>query len=136
MQRPGLAWTDLLPSWRNGAAVVLMFAVAALVAREAGPWLEREGARHVVLGMALFLVTSVIAVLAPMLTNLPLVPFAAMAYDPIRETVVLFGWNIGRSPPVAPSMVAASKSNTPSNVPLSRMNAFSCRRVASAAGVP
>ena len=96
MQRPGLAWTDLLPSWRNGAAVVLMFAVAALVAREAGPWLEREGARHVVLGMALFLVTSVIAVLAPMLTNLPLVPFAAMAYGPAwTAALLLSGWIAG-----------------------------------------
>ncbi|MDH5540793.1 MAG: VTT domain-containing protein [Rhizobacter sp.] len=94
--RPPLSWADLLPSWRTGASVVALFAVAALVAREAGPWLEAEGARHALLGMALFFVTSVIAVLAPMLTNLPLVPFAALAWGPGWAAVLLLaGWIAG-----------------------------------------
>ncbi|MBX3607358.1 MAG: VTT domain-containing protein [Piscinibacter sp.] len=87
---------DLLPSWRTGAAVVAMFAVAALVARRAGPWLEAQGAQHATLGMLLFFVTSVIAVLAPMLTNLPLVPFAALAWGSgWTAALLLAGWIVG-----------------------------------------
>jgi uncharacterized membrane protein YdjX (TVP38/TMEM64 family) len=96
MDRTAPGWAELLPSWRTGAAVVLMFAVAALVARQSGPWLEAEGARHAVLGMALLFVTSVIAVLAPMATNLPLVPFAALAYGPgWTAALLLGGWIAG-----------------------------------------
>jgi uncharacterized membrane protein YdjX (TVP38/TMEM64 family) len=96
MYRPAPGWSELLPSWRTGAAVVLMFAVGALVARQSGPWLEAEGARHATLGMALLFVTSVIAVLAPMATNLPLVPFAALAYGPAWTAALLLGgWITG-----------------------------------------
>ncbi|MDH5541211.1 MAG: hypothetical protein OEY03_17565 [Rhizobacter sp.] len=96
MDRPALSWSDLLPSWRTGAAVVALFVVAALVAHEAGPWLEAEGARHALLGKALFFVTSVTAVLAPMLTNLPLVPFAALAWGPgWTAALLLAGWITG-----------------------------------------
>mgnify|MGYP006969384781 FL=1 len=96
MRAAAPSWSVLLPSWRTGAGVVLMFVVAALVARRAGPWLEAEGASHAVLGMALFFVTSIIAVLAPMLTNLPLVPFMALAYGwEWTAALLLAGWIAG-----------------------------------------
>ncbi len=96
LPRAPLSWAELLPSWRTGAAVLVMFAAAMLIAREAGPWLEVEGARHVTLGMAVFFVTSIVAVLAPMLTNLPLVPFATLAYGwGWTAALLLAGWIAG-----------------------------------------
>ena len=50
--------------------------------------------------------------------------------------VLLFGWNSGRSRPVLGSTVAASKSATPSKMPLVRMKALTAWRRASSSGVP
>lgn len=90
------AWSDLLPSWRTGATVLLLFALALGLSRAVGPWLAAEGARHALAGMALLFLSSAIAVLAPMATNLPLVPFAALAYGPgWTAALLLGGWVAG-----------------------------------------
>ena len=50
--------------------------------------------------------------------------------------IVLFGWKAARRPPVVGSRVAASKSTTPSKLPVVRTKALMIRRWASTSGVP
>ena len=70
----------------------------------AGVWLAQEYAvpiREVVsanelAGIVVFVVTSIVAVLVPLLTNLPLVPIAVMAWGPWwTALLLLLGWVIG-----------------------------------------
>ncbi|QJR14609.1 VTT domain-containing protein [Usitatibacter palustris] len=91
-----LTWAHLWPSLRTGLWVVALFA--------AGAWLAQEYAipiREAVLdneraGLAVFVVTSVVAVLMPLLTNLPLVPIAVLAWGPwLTALLLLLGWVIG-----------------------------------------
>lgn len=84
------------PSVRAGLWVVLLFAVGlVLVQAWQGPlrgWLQG----HERLGALVFVATSALAVLAPMLTNLPLVPLAVLAWGPLPTAAMLLGgWLIG-----------------------------------------
>lgn len=94
--RRALQRHELWPPVRAGLWVLLLFA-AALVAVEA--WrvpLRAALADHQSLGLGVFVVTSAVAVIAPVLTNLPLVPLAVLAWGPAwTATLLLAGWVIG-----------------------------------------
>jgi uncharacterized membrane protein YdjX (TVP38/TMEM64 family) len=91
-----LSWPELWPSIRAGMAVVALFAVALLLAREFAPAIRNLLSTHAGLGIAVFVATSVVAVLVPTLTNLPLVPLAVLAWGPWWTAVLLLlGWVLG-----------------------------------------
>lgn len=96
--RPQLTWAELLPSLRLGAGVVVLFGAALLLARAyAGP-AQAVLAAHPRLGVAIFVATSALAVLMPLLTNLPLVPLAVLAWGPAWTALLLLvGWAAGAS---------------------------------------
>jgi uncharacterized membrane protein YdjX (TVP38/TMEM64 family) len=94
--RPRVTWAELLPSLRLGAGVVVLFGAALLLARVyAGP-IQAVLAAHPRLGIVVFVASSVIAVLMPLLTNLPLVPLAVLAWGPAWTALLLLaGWVTG-----------------------------------------
>jgi uncharacterized membrane protein YdjX (TVP38/TMEM64 family) len=58
--------------------------------------LRTELAAHALAGAAIFVLSAIVAVLLPMLTNLPLVPVAVLAYGaPATAALLLAGWLIG-----------------------------------------
>lgn len=88
--------TDLMASVRAGAAVVVLFALGMLAARHWGDTMAAVLPAHERLAMVLFVSTSVVAVLLPMASNLPLVPFAALAWGPWWTAgLLLGGWIVG-----------------------------------------
>jgi uncharacterized membrane protein YdjX (TVP38/TMEM64 family) len=94
--RPQLTWAELLPSLRLGAGVVVLFAAALLLARAyAGP-IQGVLAAYPRLGVLVFFASAVLAVLMPLLTNLPLVPLAVLAWGPAWTALLLLaGWLVG-----------------------------------------
>jgi uncharacterized membrane protein YdjX (TVP38/TMEM64 family) len=91
-----LRWSEWWPSVRAGLGVVALFAAGLWLARlYAGPISEALAA-HSMLGIALFFLSSAVAVLLPMLTNLPLVPLAVLAWGPgWTALILLLGWVVG-----------------------------------------
>ncbi|MDH5340565.1 MAG: VTT domain-containing protein, partial [Rubrivivax sp.] len=58
--------------------------------------IEQALTEHAALGVAVFFGSSVVAVLAPMLTNLPLMPLAVLAWGPWWTAgLLLAGWIVG-----------------------------------------
>jgi uncharacterized membrane protein YdjX (TVP38/TMEM64 family) len=94
--RRALSWRDLGPSLRAALWVLALFAAGMVAARwYAGP-IEAALADHAALGVAVFLLSSAVAVLLPALTNLPLVPLAVLAWGPWwTAALLLAGWMIG-----------------------------------------
>ncbi len=91
-----LDWPELWPSLRNGLWVVALFLVGVVVARQHADRIQGLLADHTALGVAAFLATSAVAVLMPLLTNLPLVPLAVLAWGPWwTAALLLTGWTIG-----------------------------------------
>jgi uncharacterized membrane protein YdjX (TVP38/TMEM64 family) len=91
--RHALTWAQLLPSIRAGLGVVVLFGVALVLAREFAAPIQHALAAHSRLGIVVFFVTSVAAVLLPMLTNLPLLPLAVLAWGPWwTALLLLLGW--------------------------------------------
>jgi len=87
---------QLLPSLRTALGVVALFALAAWWAQASGPWIQATLQGHAPSGMALFWLSSVTAVLLPMMTNLPLVPLATVAWGPWwTAALLLAGWTVG-----------------------------------------
>lgn len=87
---------QLLPSAGAALGVVALFALAAWWAQASGPWIQGALQGHTPLGMALFWLSSVTAVLLPMVTNLPLVPLATVAWGPWwTASLLLAGWTVG-----------------------------------------
>jgi uncharacterized membrane protein YdjX (TVP38/TMEM64 family) len=94
--RPQLTWSELRPSLRLGAGVVVLFGAALLLARAYSGPIEATLAGHPRLGVLIFVATSALAVLMPLLTNLPLVPLAVLAWGPAwTALLLLFGWLAG-----------------------------------------
>jgi uncharacterized membrane protein YdjX (TVP38/TMEM64 family) len=94
--RHALTWADLLPSLRAGIGVVALFALAVALVREFEAPIQAVVRTHALLGIAVFVATSVVAVLLPMLTNLPLLPLAVLAWGPWWTAVLLLaGWIVG-----------------------------------------
>jgi uncharacterized membrane protein YdjX (TVP38/TMEM64 family) len=91
-----LTWAELLPSLRAALAVVLLFGAALILAREFAAPIRALLAANTAVGVIVFVATSVVAVLMPMLTNLPLVPLAVLAWGPGWTSVLLLlGWVVG-----------------------------------------
>ena len=86
----------MLPSIRLGAWVVALFAAALLLAREFATPIQAVLSTYPRLGLLVFVATSVMAVLVPLLTNLPLVPLAVLAWGPAWTALLLLaGWVAG-----------------------------------------
>lgn len=94
--RKTLTWAELWPSILAGAWVVALFTAAVLLAREYSAPIQAVLQAHPRLAIVVFVVTTVVAVLAPFLTNLPLVPLAVLAWGPAWTALLLLsGWVAG-----------------------------------------
>jgi uncharacterized membrane protein YdjX (TVP38/TMEM64 family) len=95
LPRP-LAWRRLRPSVGSALWVVALFAGAVVLVRAyAGP-IQAAVSGNPVVGVVLFVATSALAVLMPLLTNLPLLPVAVLAWGPWWTAVLLLaGWVAG-----------------------------------------
>jgi uncharacterized membrane protein YdjX (TVP38/TMEM64 family) len=91
--RPALTWADWLPSIRAALGVVVLFGIGMVLAREFAVPIQNVLAAHSRLGLVVFVATSVVAVLLPMVTNLPLLPLAVLAWGPWwTALLLLLGW--------------------------------------------
>ncbi len=91
-----LTWTYLWPSVRAGLWAVALFAAGVWLAREYAVPMREVLSDNEQAAVVLFVVTSIVAVLMPLLTNLPLVPIAVMAWGPWwTALLLLLGWVIG-----------------------------------------
>lgn len=87
---------ELWPAARAAIGVVVLFALALWLTRRHAALVEAVMTRLGAAGMAIFVITSAVAVLMPVLTNLPLVPAAALAWGPWwTAALLLAGWTIG-----------------------------------------
>jgi len=91
-----LTWAELRPSIRAGLWAIGLFAGGVLLAREFAAPIQDALIANGRMGILVFVVTSVLAVLVPVLTNLPLVPLAVLAWGPWWTAVLLLsGWVVG-----------------------------------------
>jgi len=91
-----LTWAELLPSVRAGLWAIALFAGGVVLAREFDAPIQDALTANERLGILVFVGTSVLAVLIPVLTNLPLVPLAVLAWGPWWTAVMLLsGWVVG-----------------------------------------
>jgi uncharacterized membrane protein YdjX (TVP38/TMEM64 family) len=82
-------WTSL----RSSLFVVVLFGIALVVVRGFAAPIQAAVAAHATLGVVVFVATSVLAVLMPLLTNLPLLPVAVLAWGPWwTALLLLLGW--------------------------------------------
>lgn len=94
--RHALTWAEVWPSIRAGLWVIVLFAGAVLLAREFTTPIQDMLSANARLGIVVFIATSALAVLMPLLTNLPLVPFAVLAWGPAwTAAMLLLGWVVG-----------------------------------------
>ena len=88
--------TELWPALAAAIWVLALFALGVFIAREFEPEVRAAVAHYGMLGMLIFVGTSVVAVLLPLLTNLPLVPLAVLAWGPWWTAALLLGgWALG-----------------------------------------
>lgn len=93
--RPRVTWAELLPSLRLGAGVVVLFGAALLLARAyAGP-IQAVLAAYPRLGIVVFVATSAIAVLMPLLPATAQLAVCALS---VLVFVVYVSWIVQRSP--------------------------------------
>lgn len=91
-----LTWSELWPSVRTGLWVVLLFAASVALVRYADTPIHDALEVHAGLGMTVFFASSAVAVLMPLLTNLPLLPLAVLAWGPWWTAgLLLSGWVLG-----------------------------------------
>lgn len=91
-----LAWPELRPALRNGLWVLALFVGGVLLARQHATQIQVLLAEHAALGVGVFVASAAIAVLLPLLTNLPLVPAATVAWGPWwAAALLLLGWLAG-----------------------------------------
>jgi uncharacterized membrane protein YdjX (TVP38/TMEM64 family) len=94
--RRALTWSQWWPSVRAGLWVLALFVGGVAIARWYAAPIEAALAAHANLGIAVFVVSSALAVLVPAMTNLPLVPLAALAWGPWwTALLLLLGWTVG-----------------------------------------
>jgi uncharacterized membrane protein YdjX (TVP38/TMEM64 family) len=76
--------------------VIALFAAGVWLARHYATPIHGVLSANARLGIVVFVATSALAVLLPMLTNLPLVPFAVLAWGPWwTALLLLLGWIAG-----------------------------------------
>lgn len=94
--RNALSWAELWSSLRTSLGVIVLFAAGIWLARHFAAPISQALASHSVLGIGVFFVSSAVAVLLPMLTNLPLLPMAVLAWGPwFAALILLLGWITG-----------------------------------------
>jgi uncharacterized membrane protein YdjX (TVP38/TMEM64 family) len=94
--RQALSWGELWPALRAGAAVLTLFAAGLWLAQHFEGPIRDALTEHARLGIVVFVASSVVAVLMPMLTNLPLLPLAVLAWGPGWTALLLLGgWTVG-----------------------------------------
>ena len=94
--RRALTWSDWWPSVRTGLGVLLLFVVAVVLVRAYTVPIQSALGAHAPLGLVVFVATSALAVLLPVLTNLPLLPLAVLAWGPWWTAgLLLSGWALG-----------------------------------------
>lgn len=87
---------QLLATLRSSLWVAALFGAGLWLAHHYAGLLQTAAHDHGGLGMAAFFASSVVAVLMPLLTNLPLVPAASLAWGPMTTAVLLLaGWVVG-----------------------------------------
>lgn len=93
-----LTWTEVFPTVRTGAIFVALFGLGMVLAREFQAPIERALGASGYWAMVAFVATSVIAVLLPIATNLPLIPLVVHAWGPWWTAILLLvGWVGGAS---------------------------------------
>jgi uncharacterized membrane protein YdjX (TVP38/TMEM64 family) len=86
----------LRPSVGSALWVLALFAGAVVLVRAYAAPIQATVSSNPTLGVLLFVATSVLAVLMPLLTNLPLLPVAVLAWGPGWTAVLLLtGWVAG-----------------------------------------
>lgn len=94
--RQALTWAEWLPSLRLGLWVLAIFGAALWLAAEFATSIQAVLLTHPRLAVLIFVATSVVAVLVPLLSNLPLVPLAVLAWGPVWTALwLLLGWVLG-----------------------------------------
>ena len=94
--RPAFSWRQLLRPVLGGAWVLALFIAALLLEQQFATAIRGLLQDYPRLAVIVFFVTTIIAVLVPVLTNLPLVPMAVLAWGPAWTAVLLLGgWVAG-----------------------------------------
>lgn len=94
--RLSLSRAQVLPALRAVGWVLVAFAAGVWLARAIEPEARALLGAHQALGAAAFVATSVLAVLVPVMSNLPLVPLAVLAFGPAATAAMLLaGWLVG-----------------------------------------
>ena len=87
---------DLQPALRSLAWVLLLFGLAIVLARSYATPIGDALADHGRLGVLIFFGTTALAVLLPLFSNLPLVPFAVLLWGPWwTALIIMLGWAAG-----------------------------------------
>jgi uncharacterized membrane protein YdjX (TVP38/TMEM64 family) len=87
---------DWLPAILAGLWATALFAVGVVLAAMYAAPIQDAVTAHGAFGVLVFFVTSVVAVLIPLLSNLLLVPFAVLAWGPWSTAGLLWaGWIVG-----------------------------------------
>ncbi len=87
---------DLLPSLRPLAWGLLLFALALVLARTYAAPIGEVLSGHGVLGAVLFVLSTALAVVLPLFSNLALAPFAVLLWGPwSTAALLLLGWVLG-----------------------------------------
>jgi uncharacterized membrane protein YdjX (TVP38/TMEM64 family) len=91
-------WRKLLPSLGLGLWALALFVAGLLLAREFAAPIRQVLDANAALGIVVFVASSALAVLLPVLSNLPLVPLAVLAWGPAwTACLLLLGWVMGAS---------------------------------------
>ncbi len=91
-----LSRKDLLPTAQSLAWVLLLFGLAIVLARLYAAPIGAALADHGQLGMVIFFCTTALAVVVPLFSNLPLVPFAVLLWGPWWTALIITGgWVAG-----------------------------------------
>lgn len=86
----------LRPKVFHYSVVAILLVTSVLFIQAYATQLRELVADHAGLGIVVFLISSVLAVLLPLLTNLPLIPIAAVTYgEGLTATLLLLGWTTG-----------------------------------------
>ena len=94
--RHALTWAEVAVGARAAAWVTALFVAAVWLARAYATPIQDLLSANARLGLLVFVASSAVAVLIPVLTNLPLVPLAVLAWGPWWTAgLLLLGWVAG-----------------------------------------
>jgi uncharacterized membrane protein YdjX (TVP38/TMEM64 family) len=94
--RRALHGAQLWPAVRGSLAVLAFFALALWLSGHYALAIRAALGEYAALGLLVFFVSSALAVLLPVLSNLPLLPLAVLAWGPLWSALLLLaGWVLG-----------------------------------------